>query len=84
MTVRGALCSNNGEVLRDAAVRGLGITLLPTFIVSQELEQGTLKQILPNYHAPELSISVLYPVNRHLSTKVRLLVDFLQEQFAQR
>ncbi|MEP0911589.1 LysR family transcriptional regulator [Leptolyngbya sp. GB1-A1] len=83
MTVRGALCSNNGEVLRDAAVRGLGITLLPTFIVSQELEQGTLKQILPNYHAPELSISVLYPVNRHLSTKVRLLVDFLQEQFAQ-
>lgn len=81
ISVDGVLCSNNGEVLRDAAVRGLGITLLPTFIVGQELQQGTLQTVLPNYHSPELSISVIYPVNRHLSTKVRLLVDFLQERF---
>lgn len=81
ISVNGVLCSNNGEVLRDAAVRGLGIALLPTFIAGQELQQGTLRIVLPNYHAPELSISVIYPVNRHLSTKVRLLVDFLQEQF---
>jgi DNA-binding transcriptional LysR family regulator len=80
ISVNGALCSNNGEVLRDAAVRGLGITLLPIFIVEQELQRGTLRIVLPNYHSPELSISVLYPVNRHLSTKVRLLVDFLQER----
>ncbi|MBW4661856.1 MAG: LysR family transcriptional regulator [Drouetiella hepatica Uher 2000/2452] len=83
ISVNGVLCSNNGEVLRDAAVRGLGITLLPTFIVEQELQQGTLQIVLPNYHPPELSISVIYPVNRHLSTKVRLLVDFLQKQFGE-
>lgn len=81
ISVNGVLCSNNGEVLKDAAVRGLGIALLPTFIVKPELQQGTLQIVLPDYHPPELSISVIYPVNRHLTTKVRLLVDFLQEQF---
>jgi DNA-binding transcriptional LysR family regulator len=81
ISVNGVLCSNNGEVLRDAAICGLGITLLPMFIVEQELQQGRLQIVLPSYHPPELSISVIYPVNRHLSTKVRLLVDFLQQRF---
>jgi DNA-binding transcriptional LysR family regulator len=80
--VNGVLCSNTGKVLKDAAVRGLGITLLPTFIVEPELQQRTLQIVLPDYHPPELSISVIYPINRHLSTKVRLLVNFLQERFA--
>ncbi|MBD1853268.1 LysR family transcriptional regulator [Leptolyngbya sp. FACHB-711] len=84
ISVTGVLCSNNGEVLRDAAVRGLGITILPTFVVEPELQQGTLQRVLPSYHPPELSISVIYPVNRHLSTKVRLLVHFLQEHFGDR
>ena len=81
IAINGVLCSNNGEVLKDAAVRGLGITLLPTFIVGQELQQGKLQVVLAAYRPPELGISVIYPVNRHLSTKVRLLVDFLQQRF---
>jgi DNA-binding transcriptional LysR family regulator len=81
ISVNGVLCSNNGEVLRDAAVRGLGITLLPRFLVGEELRRGTLQLVLPDYHPPELSIYVIYPVNRHLSTKIRLLVDFFQERF---
>jgi DNA-binding transcriptional LysR family regulator len=81
VSVTGVLCSNNGEVLRDAAIRGLGITLLPMFLVSQQLQQGLLQLVLPKYHPSELSISAIYPVSRHLSTKVRLLVDFLQERF---
>ncbi len=79
--VHGMLCSNNGEVLKDAAVRGLGITLLPRFIVGQELQQGNLQTVLPDYHPPEIYIYVIYPVNRHLSTKIRILVDFLQKRF---
>ena len=80
ISVTGVLCSNNGEVLRDAAVRGLGITLLPLFIVEQELQQGRLQRVMPQYHPPELVIAAIYPVNRHLSTKVRLLVEFLQKR----
>ncbi len=81
--VQGVLCSNNGEALRDAAMRGLGITLLPRFIVAAALQQGTLHLVLPDYQPSALAIDVLYPVNRHLSTKIRLLVDFLRERFSQ-
>lgn len=73
VTVQGCLCSNNEEVLRAAALQGLGITLLPTFIVGEDLREGTLEAVLPTCHAPEIFIDVLYPVNRHLSTQVRLL-----------
>jgi DNA-binding transcriptional LysR family regulator len=58
--------------------------MLPTFIVERELQQGLLNVVLPDYHPTGLSIFVLYPVNRHLSTKVRLLIDFLQERFGDR
>lgn len=83
VSVNGVLCSNNGEVLREAAIRGLGITLLPRFIVEPELQQGSLQIVLPDYQPPDLGIYVIYPVNRHLSIKIRLLVDFLQERFGQ-
>ena len=83
IAVAGVLCSNNGEVIRDAAVRGLGIALLPRFMIETELQQGTLQVVLPDYHPPEIALSIIYPVNRHLSTKVRLFVGFLQERFGQ-
>jgi len=78
ITVTGPLCANNGEVLRDAAIQGLGITLLPQFIVATDLRAGRLQQIMPAYAAPPISVCALYPVNRHLSTKVRLFVEFLE------
>jgi DNA-binding transcriptional LysR family regulator len=81
--VRGAMCSNNGEVLRDAAVQGLGITLLPRFIVEPQLQQGQLQIVLPDYPPSELAIYIIYPVNRHLSTKVRLIVEFIQQRLGQ-
>jgi DNA-binding transcriptional LysR family regulator len=75
------LCTNNAEVLRDAAVSGRGIALLPTFIAGPELRRGKLKVILPGYRAPELSVCALYPPTRHLSMKVRVFIDFLVERF---
>ena len=78
------LCANNGEVLRDAAVRGRGIILLPTFIVGADLQQGTLRTILSDYAAPELSLYAIYPPTRHLSVKVRLFIDHLVDRFGSR
>jgi DNA-binding transcriptional LysR family regulator len=75
------LCTNNAEVLRDAAVSGRGIALLPTFIAGPDLRSGRLKTLLARYRAPELSLCALYPPTRHLSMKVRLFVDFLVERF---
>lgn len=81
ITVKGVLCSNNGEVLKDAAVKGLGIALLPTFIIKPELTAETLAIILPDYQPPAISLCLVYPLNRHLNTKIKLLVKFLQQQF---
>ncbi|MEM9264081.1 MAG: LysR family transcriptional regulator [Cyanobacteria bacterium P01_F01_bin.13] len=81
-SITGAMCSNNGEVLRDAAIQGLGITLLPQFIVQQSLEEKTLQEIMLDYKLRPLFLWVIYPVNRHLSTKVQLLTAFLREHFS--
>jgi DNA-binding transcriptional LysR family regulator len=78
------LCTNNGEVLRDAAVKGRGIVMLPTFIVGADLQEGSLRSILTEYTPPEISVYAIYPPTRHLSVKVRLFIDFLIERFGGR
>lgn len=76
--------SNNGDVLKAAAVAGQGITLLPTFIVGDELQSGTLITVLSDHVPPELVVSALYPRHRHLSAKVRLFVELLTARFGDR
>ncbi len=75
------LCVNNAEVLRDVAIRGQGIALIPRFIAAEALASGELTAILPDYAAPSLALYAIYPPTRHLSVKVRLFIDFLVERF---
>ena len=82
--IKSVLNSNNGEVLRDAAMAGLGLAKLPTFVVGKELQTGRLVTLMPNYQASSLQICLLYPPNRHLSSRIRLFVDFVYEQFGGR
>ncbi|HZG38426.1 MAG TPA: substrate binding domain-containing protein, partial [Nodosilinea sp.] len=80
IAIKGPLCCNNGEVLRAAALAGLGIVILPGFIVKEDLEAERLQPILADYPPPPINIYALYPVNRHLSAKVTRLVEFLAEK----
>lgn len=79
--VQGTMYSNNGEVLRDAAIRGHGFILLPTFIVGGALQSGELVTVLTDYCPPDLVLCVVYPPNRHLSARIRLFTDFMYERF---
>lgn len=79
---RWTLCANNAEVLRDAAVAGRGVALVPTFIAEAALKAGRLRTFLDGYHAPPLALYALYPPTRHLAVKVRLFIDYLVETFA--
>jgi len=81
--IQGAICSNNGEVLRQAALKGLGIALLPNFLVNEDLEAERLQVVLSEFDSPTIAIHILYPVSKHLSAKVRLFTEFLQSQFGQ-
>ncbi len=82
--VRCVMWSNNGEVLKTAAIAGQGIALLPTFIVGDALQEGELRTLLHDYRPPRASLSALYPRHRHPSTKVRLFVELLAERFGGR
>jgi DNA-binding transcriptional LysR family regulator len=81
--VNGPVCADNGDILKSAAVAGLGVALLPTFIVGPELQAGRLQQILPDYCPPEISIYAVFPSRRYLSAKVRTFVDFLSDCFGE-
>lgn len=76
--------SNNGEALKQVALRDQGIALLPTFIVGDDLRLGRLRTVLKDYQTPNIALSTLYPRHRHLSAKTRLFVEFLAERFDDR
>lgn len=74
--------SNNGDTLRDAAVKGNGITRLPTFIVGDDIRAGRLEVVLGAFSPADLDIHALYAPNRYLATKTRVFIDVLVERFA--
>jgi DNA-binding transcriptional LysR family regulator len=76
------LCANNAEVLRDAAIKGRGVALLPTFIAGTALREGALRVFLAGYKAPSLTLHAVYPPTQHLAVKVRLFIDFLVGRFS--
>lgn len=80
--VTSVLCANNGEVLRDAACKGLGIALLPTVIAGEVMKAGRLATVLEPYSPPALPIHALYAPNRYLAAKTRLFIDFIADRFA--
>jgi DNA-binding transcriptional LysR family regulator len=75
--------TNNGDVCRAAALQHQGLILQPTFIVGEDLQRGTLVEVLPHYRAPTLGIHAVYQSRKHLTPKVRLLIDFLVAWFRQ-
>ena len=79
--VRGTMRSNNGEVLREAAIAGLGILRDPTFISYRAIRDGRLVPLLSDFELPQFGIHAVYPNRRHLSPKVRAFIDFLDNHF---
>ena len=75
--IDGTLRANNGDVLRQAAIAGLGVYLGPTFIVGEDLRAGRLVAALEPFAEDALSVYAVYPHRRHLSAKVRAFIDYL-------
>lgn len=81
--VSGSLRINDDEALSQAVLGGLGLALLPTFIVGKELQQGRLLEVLPGYVPVERAIYAVHLPNRHLPPKVRVFIDFLAGRFGE-
>ena len=79
--IRPFLKASTGEFIKDAAVAGQGIILIPTFIAHKEIESGKLVPILQDYKQLPIDAYAIYPQTRHLSRRVRAFVDFLVQRF---
>lgn len=79
--VPGVFCSNDGNALIGAVRKGVGLVYLPEIFVAEDLARGELSQVLGDWSLPTV-ISAVYPYSRHLSQKIRTLIDFLLERLA--
>jgi len=82
VSVHGPLRLNNSEAVREAALAGLGLVQLGAFLVSEDIREGRLKPILMDYRREEAPVSAVYPTRRHLSPKVRMLIDHIHAEWS--
>jgi DNA-binding transcriptional LysR family regulator len=79
--VSGHFRSSSGNMLYAAMVAGAGIGLAPTFVVGSDLAEGRLIALMPDYQPVDSELSAIYPPGKHLSAKVRSVIDFLAARF---
>ena len=79
--VSGPLSSNETAVLRQAALAGAGIAMLPTYFVGDDLQRSALLRVLPDHEPEPLGIHAVYLSRQHQPLPLRLLIEFLAERF---
>lgn len=82
VAVQGSLASTDGTVLREAALAGLGLAVLPLFMAAEALAAGRLVEVLQGFRLPELTLYAVVARRRNLPPRVRLLLDFLSAHFS--
>ena len=81
----GPLMTDSSEVIRESLISGLGVALRSTWDISQELKDGKLVQVLPDYRGSRnVAVYAIYASRRFLPTKVRVFVDYLAELYGPR
>jgi len=76
----GPLVGNAAEVLLDGALNGLGIAMLPTYSVIDDLRRGRLVRVLPAWRSPEIGIYALLPSGRFVDAKTRAWINLLKDK----
>jgi DNA-binding transcriptional LysR family regulator len=79
--VVGVLESNDGQVLRAAALQDLGILIQPSYILYEDIVAGRLIPVLTDWELPRLQINLAYASRKHVSAKVRSFIDFMVKEF---
>lgn len=82
ISVSGPLKANCSFALRDAAIRGQGLCMVPGFLVADELRSGCLVTVMDRFLRSEHAINIVYVHREHLSAKARCFIDFLASHFS--
>ncbi len=80
--VQGRLTLNNGEAMRDFAIAGLALAMIPRFIAAPEIKAGRLQQVLPEFETRAIPVFALWPPVTPMPAKTRALVDHLIAELA--
>lgn len=80
--VTGRLTLNNGEAMRDMTIAGLGLAMLPDFIVARALRDGVLVQVMPEIETRRLPVMAVWPPVSPMPGKLRMLIDHLAAELA--
>lgn len=83
-SVTGRFATDSGEAAREAACSGLGCVLLPECSISDDLDSGRLRTVLPGWTPAPLALHAVYPSRRNLPPRTRAVIDFLVEAFRER
>lgn len=78
--VSGRFCATSSLAVRDAALAGVGVALLPRLYVEAALEEGRLRPLLLDWSLPLASVYAIYPSRRHVAPKLRAFLDLLVEE----
>jgi len=81
VSVQGLLETNDGQIVRAAALDGMGILVQPSYIIYDDVVAGRLVPVLDDWDLPHLTINLAYPSRKHLSAKVRAFIDFMADHF---
>ncbi|TQV89747.1 LysR family transcriptional regulator [Aliikangiella coralliicola] len=81
LNVTGNYSVNNSEALKEAALNGVGIARLPTFVVGEYIANKKLVHLFPDFAMPELDLHLVYPERNYLPQKVKVFNDFAREFF---
>lgn len=82
--VKGNFIADNGEILRDAVLAGLGVAMLPQWLIADDLRAGRLEEVLADQVAQNTSIYAVLPQRTYVAPKVRCFVDFLKATLAEK
>jgi LysR family transcriptional regulator, regulator for bpeEF and oprC len=83
MTLRGHIALDDENSYLAAAEAALGVAQIPAFVLKEALERGSLELLLGDWFAEPMPLNVVYPENRHLSSKIRVFVDWVAALFAE-
>ncbi len=82
INVNTRISASSPSAVKEIAVAGGGIGMVPRFIVEPALEQGLLEEVLPGFSTLEFGLFALYPHRRYLPKKARCFIDFLVDEFS--
>jgi DNA-binding transcriptional LysR family regulator len=82
--IAGSLSANNAEVLKESAIQGMGVTMLPLFVVQDALTDGRLRQVLPSYSPASSSLYAVRLSRQFTPARVRVFIEFLRNSFGEK